>query len=107
MESITMQRMLEIQKELQDKYHWCDMIPENGHRSVLWGVGEFGEIIDIIKKCGDDAIMNDPETRTEFIREIVDVMMYLMDTSLCYNITAEEISKVYEEKHAYNMTRWD
>lgn len=107
MENITMQRMLEIQKELQDKYQWCEMIPENGHRSVLWGVGEYGEIIDIIKKEGPEAIMNQPDVRKEFIKEIVDVMMYLMDTALCFDISSEEISKIYEEKHAYNMTRWD
>lgn len=107
MENITMQRMLDIQKELQDKYQWCEMIPENAHRNVLWGVGEFGEIIDIIKKQGCDAVMDDPETRKEFIKEMVDVIMYLMDTALCFDISAEEISKVYEEKHAYNMKRWD
>lgn len=107
MESINMQRMLEIQRELQDKYQWMDMIPENGHKSILWAVSEIGEVIDIVKKCGHEAVMDDPETRKEFIKEIVDVMMFLMDTSLCFNITAEEISKTYEEKHAYNMTRWD
>ncbi len=102
-------RMQEIQKELQAKYgaDWIQMAPENGHYSVLWAVSEVGEMIDIIKKQGYEAIMNDPETREEFIKEWVDVMMFMTDVTLCFNISAEEITKNYEAKHAYNMRRWD
>ena len=106
---MTLARMQEIQKELQEKYkdYWRQVAPENGHFSLLWAVGEMGEVIDIIKKMGYDAIMDDPDTRREFIREMVDVLMYMTDTMLCYGITPEEMTEVYEEKHAYNMHRWE
>lgn len=109
MDIINIARMLDMQKELQDKYskNWLDITPENGHYFVLWAVAELGEMIDIIKKQGDTAIMEDKETRKAFIKEIVDVMMYLGDVLRCYDISAEEFSKLYEEKHAFNMTRWD
>ena len=65
-----------------------------------------GEVIDIIKKCGDDAIMNDPQVRGHFIEEYSDVLMYMADMMLCYNISVDELARVYTAKHARNMTRW-
>lgn len=109
MKIMDIQRMQDIQKELQAKYgeDWIQMAPENGHYSVLWAIGEVGEMIDIIKKQGWEAIMNDAQTREDFIKEWVDVMMFMMDITLCYNISPEEITRLYEAKHAYNMKRWD
>ena len=63
------------------------------------------KIIDIIKKRGDDEIMNNPETRRHLVEELADVMMYLTDVMLCYGITAEEYSEVHARKHAHNMKR--
>lgn len=109
MANMSISRMQEIQRELQAKYgdDWIQMAPENGHYSVLWAIGEVGEMIDIIKKQGYDAIMNDPDVRTDFIKEWVDVMMFMTDVTLCFDMSAEEITRLYEEKHAYNMKRWD
>ncbi len=107
-ESISIERMLEIQEELYQKYgaDWIPKTPENGHYSLLWAMGEMGEIVDIIKNRGHAKIMNDASVRHDFVKELVDVMMYMSDLMTCFEISAEEFSKVYEEKHAFNMKRW-
>jgi len=101
--------LLKMQTELQDSHpQWGGVTPARGREQLLWGICEIGEVIDIIKKRGDDEIMNNPETRRHFIEEMADVMMYLTDVMLCYNITAEEYSEVHARKHAHNMKRdWD
>lgn len=106
---MNVERMLAIQRELQAKYgdDWIQMAPENGHYSVLWAVSEIGEMIDIIKKQGWQAIMQDADTRHDFIKEMVDVWMFMTDVMLCFDISAEELSACYEEKHLYNMKRWE
>lgn len=67
---------------------------------------EAGEVADIIKKQGDDRIMNDPDVREHFIEEMCDTLMYFNDVMLCYGITPEELKKVYLDKHKKNMNRW-
>ncbi len=106
--NMNIERMMEIQAQLFDKYgsNWINRTPENGHYSLLWAMGEMGEIADIIKKQGHDKIMEDEKVREEFLKEIVDVMMYMTDLMNCFDISAEEFSKAYEEKHSYNMNRW-
>ncbi len=107
-ENISIERMMKIQAELHEKYgkDWFKRCPENGHYSLLWAMGEMGEIVDIIKKQGHEKIMADEVVRNDFVKEIVDVMMYMTDLMACFDISAEEFSKVYEDKHAYNMKRW-
>ncbi len=107
-ENISIERMLEIKRELNEKFgkDWIKLSPENGHYSVLWTIGEIGEMIDIIKKQGYKNIMENGEIRKEFIKELVDVMSYLTSVMVCYDISSEEFSKVYEEKHEYNMKRF-
>ena len=78
---------------------------EKGANQLLWGVGEIGEVIDIIKKRGADEIMRDPVTRAHFVEEMSDVFMYLCDVMLCYGITAGEYSETHAQKHAHNMKR--
>lgn len=102
------EEMQQIQKELQEKYFdkWGGLAPKKGRDSLLWMIIEAGEAADIIKKQGDNAIMEDGETRHAFIEEMCDVMMYFNDVMLCYSVTPEEIEKVYLEKHHRNMNRW-
>ncbi len=102
------ERMQEIQKELQAHYEdlWGDLSPEKGRDTLLWAIIEAGEMADIIKKEGDEAIMKDEETRRHFIEEFCDTMMFLNDLLLCYSITPEDVEKVYLEKHRRNMRRW-
>lgn len=109
MKALTLQEMQKMQKELHEKYGkgWIQLSPENGHYSVLWALGEMGEVIDVIKKQGHKKIMNDAETRTHFIAELSDVMMFLMDILTCYGISSEEFRESYIQKHLYNMKRWE
>lgn len=67
---------------------------------------EAGEVAEIIKKQGDDAIIDDAEVRHHFIEELCDVLMDLNDVMLCYSIMPEELTKIYLEKHKKNMERW-
>lgn len=99
--------LLAMQRELQDRHldDWGGTPPERARDQLLWGIGEIGEVIDIIKKRGDDEIMHNPETRSHLIEELADVQMYLADVMLCYGITAEEYSDVHARKHARNMKR--
>ena len=48
---------------------------------------EVGECIAIVKKKGDDQIMNNEEVRHHFIEEIVDVNMYMAQIMLRFDIT--------------------
>ena len=99
--------LLGMQRELQDKYEakWGGTLPERGALQLLWGIGEIGEVIDIIKKRGADEIMRDPVTRAHLVEEMSDVMMYLLDVMLCYGVTAEEYSEAHAKKHERNMHR--
>lgn len=102
------EEMQAIQKELQERYlaRWGGLSPEKGRDTLLWMMIEAGEAADIIKKQGDELILNDPEIRQHFVEELCDVMMYFNDLMLCYNILPEELEKIYLEKHHRNMTRW-
>lgn len=100
--------MQKMQQELQEKYKekWGGLPPEQARQKLLWLYGELGEVGDIIKKQGDEKILSDHAVRTHFIEEMCDVMMYFNDVMLCYHITPDELEKVYEEKHRFNMQRW-
>jgi len=100
--------MQDIQRELQEKYRekWGGLRPEIARNQLLWMMIEAGEMADVIKKAGDEAIVSDPEVRRHFIEETCDVLMYLNDVLLCYGITPEEMETVYREKHERNMKRW-
>ena len=52
MTDFSIKEMLEMQKELQEKYKdkWEPISPETGRNKMLWIIGEIGEVIDIIKK---------------------------------------------------------
>lgn len=100
--------MQAIQRELQERYKdkWEHVDPAHGRNKLLWMLAEAGEAIQIIKKKGDDRIVSDPEMRRDFIEELCDVMMFLNDVCLCYDIKPEEIEKIYRAKHERNMKRW-
>jgi len=108
MDNLGLAEMQAIQRELQEKYKdkWRSLSPAIGRDLLLWMIGEAGEVADVIKHHGDDAIMNNAEVRHHFIEELCDVMMYFNDVMLCYGITPEELSGVYLEKHKRNMARW-
>ena len=100
--------MQNIQKELQEKYKdkWTPLSPATGRSSLLWMLGEAGEVADVIKQNGDAAIINDPAVRQHFVEELCDVLMYFNDLMLCYSISPEELEREYMAKHKRNMDRW-
>ena len=99
--------ILAMQRRLQKKYEgvWNPLTPEQGTRQLLWTLCEMGEVVDIIKKKGEQAVMEDAKVRASFCEELADVMMYLDDILLCFGIDADEISRAYTDKHEYNMRR--
>lgn len=95
-----------MQTELQNLHpEWGKIQPSRAREQLLWGVCELGEAIEIVKKRGDDQIMNDAETRRHFIEEMADVMMYMTDVLMCYGVSPEEYSEIHTAKHERNMKR--
>lgn len=108
MTDFTINEMLEMQRQLQEKYKdiWEPICAETGQNKLLWMIGETGEVIDIIKKRGHDRIMDDPDIRRHFVEELADVLMYYNDVMLCYGVTPEELENAYAQKFQRNMNRW-
>ncbi len=108
MEDFSINEMQKMQKELQEKYKdkWEPIGPEAGKHKMLWMVGEIGEVIDIIKKNGEQKVLSNPLLRKELIEEMADVLMYYNDVLLCYGITADELKQIYAGKVKKNMERW-
>jgi len=105
--NITFEDMMNMQIELWkvNKEKWSPMEAKYGRNFLLWMIEEMGEAISIIKKKGDDSIMNNIEVRNAFVEEMSDVMMYYNDTLLRYGIKPDEISSAYIKKHNKNMNR--
>ena len=108
MSDFNVNEMLEMQRILQDKYKdkWEKICPEVGKNKLLWMIGEIGEVIDIIKKNGDEKYLKDKELRKHLVEEMADVLMYYNDVLLCYGIDAEELKEAYTTKFEKNMKRW-
>lgn len=108
MSDFTVNEMREMQNMLQDKYKdkWESISPETGKNKVLWMIGETGEVIDIIKKHGHEAIMSDPALKQKLTEELADVLMYYNDVLNCYDISTENLKKTYIKKFSKNMNRW-
>ena len=108
MNEFTINEMLTMQRQLQEKYKgkWEPITPAAGKHKLLWMVGEIGEVIDIVKKNGDEKSVEDSELRKDLIEEMADVLMYYNDIMLCYGITAEELKNAYTAKFERNLKRW-
>lgn len=106
---LTIGEILERQKRLQQLNHarWGGLSPDKGRSSLLWAIGEMCEAADVIKKEGDEAIMQDADTREHFAEELADALMYVGDVLLCYGIQADTFSEVYRNKCQRNRTRWE
>ncbi len=104
---ITISQMMQAQKELFElhKHEWHPRVPENGRNHILYMVEEIGETIAILKKKGEQAVMEDPAVREALVGELADIMMYYTAVLLCYGITPEEFSQAFAAKHAKNMHR--
>ncbi len=104
---LTISEMKEMQFELYEanKEKWGDREPKYAKTHLLYMIEEMGECISIIKKKGIDAIMEDPEVRGRFLEEITDVQNYYIEVLNRLQITPEEFSNAYIEKHNINMKR--
>lgn len=89
----------------KNKDKWSPMEPEYGRDFILYMIEEVGEAIAIIKKKGEEEIMNNSTTRERFVEELGDVLMYYIDVLNRFNISAEEFSSVYMKKFNKNMER--
>ena len=107
MDNFGFNEMQEIQKELQGKYkEWGGLSPEKAADKLLGLYGEVSEVVDIIRKNGNEAVMNDESIRSHFVEELCDVMMYFNDVMLCYSVSPQELKEAYLKKHEKNMSRW-
>ncbi|SFB10484.1 MazG nucleotide pyrophosphohydrolase domain-containing protein [Clostridium frigidicarnis] len=99
--------MLELSYKLWDKHKdsWSPMEPQYGKTFILYMIEEIGEAIVIIKKKGEESIMDEEEIREHFIEELGDVIMYFMDVLNRFNISAEEFSEIYMRKFEKNINR--
>lgn len=104
---LSISEMLRMQQDLYElhKDNWHPVEPEYGRNFVLYMIEEIGEVIAVIKKKGDRAIMEETAVRNTFLSEMADVLMYYHDVLLCYGVTAEEISNAFMQKHNYDMAR--
>lgn len=99
--------MMDMQRQLhkQNEHKWSPLVPEYGKNTILYMIEEIGEVISIVKKKGDRAVVDDVLVREAFLEEMADVMMYYTDTLLRYHISENEISEAYIKKHGKNMGR--
>ena len=108
MDDFAIKEMLAMQQTLQEKYKdkWETICPEAGKHNLLWMLGEVGEVIDIIKKNGDQKAVEDAAVRQHLVEEMADVLMYYNDVLLCYGISEQELKEAYIAKFEKNMKRW-
>ena len=104
---LSISEMKQMQLELYElnKEKWNDMEPNAAKNHILFMVEEIGECISIIKKKGINAIMQNSDVRARFIEEMTDVQNYYIEVLNRLNITADEFSQSYIEKHNSNMKR--
>ena len=104
---MTMQDLMDIQNELQEKYRgvWEGNSPETAQHHLLYAVEEIGEVSAIMKKRSPQAVVRDEALRAHFCEEMADVFMYLTDVLICCGVTAEEFEQAYRAKADRNLKR--
>lgn len=103
--SISDMMSLSYQLWEKNKEKWSPMEAKYGRSFILYMIEEIGEVIAIIKKKGEDEIMNNQAVRERFVEELGDVLMYYIDVLNRFKITPEEFSNIYMKKFASNMER--
>lgn len=104
---LSIKDILSMSKELWEvnKEKWSPMTPEYGRDFILYMVEEIGEVISIVKKKGEDKIMNDSEVRERFVEEMCDVLMYYSDVLNRFDVSSEEVAQKYHAKFKSNLSR--
>lgn len=104
--NISEMKKMQLQLFEKHKEKWKDsMEPEVARNKILYMVEEIGECISIIKKKGINEIMNNQNVRGRFVEEFSDVLMYYTEVLNRLDISPEEISNAYIQKHNSNMER--
>lgn len=103
--SISEMKKMQLELYEMNKEKWNDMEPEAAKSHILFMIEEIGECISIIKKKGINSIIEDKDIRARFIEEITDVQNYYIEVLNRLQITPEEFSNAYIEKHNINMNR--
>ena len=95
MSNFSINEMLSMQKELQEKYKnkWEAISPEAGKHKLLWMIGEIGEVIDIIKKNGDkkDRKTASNRNRGERRNRATTTIQNAVERKTCYTRNIERI----------------
>ena len=105
--SVGIEEMLSMSHALyeQNKEDWSPMEPEYAKAFLLYMIEEMGEAISIIKKKGENQIMQDETIRERFTEEMCDMMMYYADVLNRFGITPQEYSRAYRKKFEKNISR--
>lgn len=103
--SISEMKKMQLELYEQNKEKWNDMNPQAAKSHMLYMIEELGECVSIIKKKGITQIMENQEVRERFLEEITDVQNYYIEILNRLEITPEEYSKAYIDKHKVNMRR--
>ncbi|MBP5231257.1 MAG: nucleotide pyrophosphohydrolase [Clostridia bacterium] len=99
MTDFSVNEMLTWQRQMMEAHpEWLEDNPEYGAYKLLWTVGEIGEVIDVLKKNGASAVMDEPAVRAHFTEELSDVLMYLSDVLICFGVNASELKDAYRAK---------
>lgn len=106
-EDLKISQLMQMQRALYElhKDRWSPMEPQYGREFLLYMVEEMGEVISILKKKGNGAVLTEPAVRAAFLEEMSDVLMYYVDTLLRFGVTPEELSSAYVKKHLHNTGR--
>ncbi len=104
---LTISQMMQTQQQLYElhKHEWNPRVPENGRNHILYMVEEIGETIAILKKKGEQAVVEEPAVREAFLGELTDILMYYTAVLQCFGVTPEEFSQAFARTHARNMGR--
>ena len=94
--------MMEMQQAMLEKYkdQWEHFSPGAGRNHLLWMIGEIGEVIDVIKKHGDEAACRDSALRAHFVEELADVLNYCLQLAVKLELDPVAIVRKKMKKNA-------
>lgn len=95
MSNFTIKDMLAMQQALQEKYKdkWEAISPEAGKHKLLWMLGEVGEVIDIIKKNGDQKSVEDVDLRQHLVEEMQMCSCIIMMFSYVMELVSKSLKR--------------
>ena len=104
---LSISQLMEMQRKLHSlhtKEGW-KLAPENARTNLLWMMEEVGEVVSVVKKNGNIAVLEDSAVRAALIEEASDLLFYLTNALLCYEISPSEWAETIRKKNKKNMKR--